>query len=474
MDHKSTSAFIHRVFDESVLPALVEYIRIPNVSPMFDPEWRANGHMERVVQLATEWVKRQNVRGLSVEVVRLEGRTPLIFIEVPGTPGSPREHDTILFYGHLDKQPPMLPWAEGLGPFTPVIKDGRLYGRGGADDGYAIFSSVLALAALERDDVPHARAVVVVECCEESGSQDLPAYIEALAHRIGQPSLVVCLDSGCATYDQLWCTTSLRGLVAGTLEVRLLREGIHSGDGSGLVASSFRVLRSLLSRLEDEATGEILPPEFHAQIPEDRLRQAEATALELGPEIEAALPLHDGVQPVTHDRTQLLLNRSWRPALSITGAAGMPPLEVAGNVLRPMTALKLSLRIPPMVDGETAHRALKTLLEANPPYGALVRFGDDKSASGWNAPPLSPWLEAAMEDASVAHFGKSARYMGEGGSIPFMDMLGKRFPAAQFMITGVLGPHSNAHGPNEFLDLETAKRLTACVASVTAAHARRP
>jgi acetylornithine deacetylase/succinyl-diaminopimelate desuccinylase-like protein len=169
----------------------------------------------------------------------------------------------------------------------------------------------------------------------------------------------------------------------------------------------------------------------------------------------------------------MLLNRTWRPALSITGIDGVPSLSDAGNVLRPMTAAKISLRIPPGVDADHATASLKEILERDPPYGASVTFKGEMGADGWAAPDLSPWLETATDEASRTFFGKPAMYMGEGGSIPFMGMLGERFPEAQFLITGVLGPGSNAHGPNEFLDIPTGKRLTACVARVLEDHYAR-
>ncbi len=468
MDQTSISRFVDGVWDASIIQALVEYVKIPNQSPMFDTNWREHGHMDRAVKLIVEWTKRQAVPGLTLEVVQLEGRTPVILMEIPG-----KSQDTVLLYGHLDKQPPMEPWAAGLGPWTPVIRDGKLYGRGASDDGYAAFASVTALAALANGSIPHARCVVIIEAAEESGSPDLPFYIEALKARIGTPSLVVCLDSGCGDYERLWSTTSLRGMVAGNLTVELLKEGVHSGDGSGVVASSFRVIRSLLSRLEDETTGHIKPSAFHGTIPEERRRQAGAVAEVLGDAVWNKMPLLPGARPMTTDRVEVVLNRTWLPMLSITGQAGMPPLESAGNVLRPMTALKLSLRLPPNVAAEPASAALKRLLEADPPYGARVSFVPEKAGSGWDAPPLAPWLEASTEAASLATFGKSACYFGEGGSIPFMGMLGQRFPKAQFLITGVLGPQSNAHGPNEFLEIKTAKRLTSCVARILADHFTR-
>jgi acetylornithine deacetylase/succinyl-diaminopimelate desuccinylase-like protein len=450
------------------VPALTDYIRIPNKSPMFDPRWRENGHMARVVAMFESWAREHSLPGMTIEVVEAEGRTPLICIEVPGA-----SDDTVLLYGHLDKQPEMTGWAPGKGPWEPVLENGRLYGRGGADDGYAMFASVAALGALHDQGIPHARCVVLIEACEESGSYDLPHYIEHLADRIGTPSLVVCLDSGCGNYDQLWCTTSLRGIVTGNLRVELLREGIHSGDGTGIVASSFRVLRQLLSRLEDERTGEITIEALHVDIPEARVAQANAVARVLGTEVYDKFPLHDGTRPITDDVPQLVLNRTWRPALAITGAAGLPALENAGNVLRPETAVKLSLRLPPTCQAEAAVPKVRELLTSDPPYGARVTFEGTEGATGWDAPPLAPWLEAAIMDASRSVFDRDAVYMGEGGSIPFMGMLGEKFPEAQFMITGVLGPHSNAHGPNEFIDIPYASKVTACVANVLAAHHTR-
>jgi acetylornithine deacetylase/succinyl-diaminopimelate desuccinylase-like protein len=459
------------LFDKSIVPTLVEYIKIPNKSAMFDPDWRKHGYMDQATDLLAGWARSHLPDGATLEIVRLGERTPVIFIEIPGTGG--RAGDTVMLYGHLDKQPEMTGWREGLGPWTPVLEGDKLFGRGGADDGYAIFASLSAINALRRDNIPHARCVVLIEACEESGSFDLPAYIDHLAPRIGQLSLVVCLDSGCANYDQLWVTTSLRGLVIGNLDVSLLTEGVHSGDGTGVVAASERVARQLLDRLDDSHTGEIKLAELGTAIPRARILQAERTAQVLGHELFSKFPLQPGVKPVTDNGVELILNRTWRPGLAITGADGWPPIGNAGNVLRPFTRLKLSIRIPPRVDPAAAMAAVKRTLEKDPPYGAQVQFSEATTSAGWDAPEMVPWLEKALDVASQRHFGKPAMYMGEGGTIPFMYMLGEKFPKAQFCITGVLGPGSNAHGPNEFLHLPTARRLTLCVADVLAEHAQQ-
>ena len=466
LDPKRTFAHVERVWDETIVPSLVDYIRIPNKSPHFDAQWAEHGYMDQAVDLIAGWCRERPIEGLTLEVVRLEGRTPLIYMEIPGD-----SERTVLLYGHLDKQPEMTGWREGLGPWEPVIDGDKLYGRGGADDGYAAFASLTALEVLRDQGVPHARCVVLIEGCEESGSYDLPAYIEHLKQRIGTPDLVVCLDSGAGDYERLWLTTSLRGFVMGELDVSTVSEGVHSGDASGIVPSSFRVARKLLDRIEDVDTGEVLLDALKVEIPEDRKRQAAQAAEVLGDSVYTKFPFRDGARPTTTDRTQLVLNRTWRPALSIVGAAGLPAPQDAGNVLRPNTLLKVSIRIPPTADPEAALAAVEQTLTADAPYGAQVTFAGGEGAPGWAAPPLASWLEEAIDEASRAYFdGNAAVKMGEGGTIPFMGMLGEKFPKAQFVITGVLGPASNAHGPNEFLHIPTGKRLTACVAQVIARH----
>jgi acetylornithine deacetylase/succinyl-diaminopimelate desuccinylase-like protein len=465
MNIEQCRQLVEGTWESSIIPTLHDYIRIPNQSPAFDPDWEAHGYMAQAVKLATDWVESRNLANSRLEVLQIPGRTPLVLLEVEG-----QKPGTVLLYGHLDKQPPFEGWRteEGLGPWTPVIKDGKLYGRGGADDGYAIFASVTAIEALHAQNIPHPRLVVLIECSEESGSPDLPAYMEAYAERIGAPDLVICLDSGCGDYERMWSTTSLRGIVAGFLHVKVLREGVHSGDASGIVPSSFRIARQLLSRLEDPLTGEIFADGFQVEIPQERLEQADRAAVVLGDSVAGKFPYVDGMGPVSRDTAELILNRTWRPALSITGQAGLPDIAAAGNVLRPGTSLKLSLRVPPTLNAEEATARLKRLLEADPPYGAQVRFDLEHPATGWQAPATASWLVEAVNTASHSWFGNPSAAMGEGGSIPFMGMLGEQFPQAQFLITGVLGPHSNAHGPNEFLHLRCATNLTGSVAQIIA------
>ena len=463
-----TLDYVQRAWDGEIVPALTEYIRLPAKSPMYDAKWAEHGHIDRAVTLITDWARARKIEGLSIEVVRLPGRTPVILMETPGAGG-----DTVLLYGHCDKQPEMVGWAEDGGPWTPVRRGNRLFGRGAGDDGYAAFAALTAIEALQAQGVRHSRCVVLIEASEESGSPDLPAYVEKLAERI-RPGLVVCLDSGCGDYEHLWATTSLRGVVSGTLKVEVLGEGVHSGGASGIVPSSFRILRQVLDRLEDSRTGEILVRECHVEIPPHRVEEVKAVAAVLGDDPWQRFPFVPGMQPVTKNNVEALLNNTWRPALAVTGVDGIPALADGGNVLRPQTSLKLSLRLPPTCDTAVAVRRVKEVLEANPPYGARVTFSTgERPGSGWNAPTMAPWLQQSVERASTAYFGKPPMFDGLGGSIPFMDMLGKRFPEAQFLVTGVMGPGSNAHGPNEFIDLPTGVKVTACVANVLADHAAR-
>ncbi len=454
--YQSIDAF----WDREIVPALVEYIGIPNKSPHYDPDWEANGHMENARRLAVDWLHAHPVPGWTLHELGLPGRTPLLLVDVPGALDK-----TVLIYGHLDKQPEMEGWSEGYGPWTPVIKDGKLHGRGGADDGYALFAAVAALRALEGAALP--RVVILIEFSEESGSPDLPAYLETHGHLIGTPDLVIALDSGAGDYERLWSTTSLRGVVNCVVDVKVLEETAHSGIASGIVPSSMRIMRRLLDRLEDSATGEIRLPELAAEIPPQRRRQAAAMAGIVGVDgIRGSFNVVSGLCPVSGDGAELLLNNTWRPTLCVVGQDGMPPIHSAGNVLRSHTAFKLSFRLPPTVDGHAAVAAIRAVLTADPPYGAEVAVEFDSPGTGWNAPSLAPWLERATTEASEAFYGKDAAYLGLGGSIPFMGMLGKQFPEAQFLITGVLGPLSNAHGPNEFLHIPYAKKLTACVAYI--------
>ena len=451
---------INDFWDVNILPTLTEYIKIPNKSPAFDPDWKQNGYMHDVLELAKKWVEKFQPEGSIIHIDEGGDKTPMIIVEIPG-----EREGNILMYGHLDKQPEMEGWKDDLGPWTPVFRDNRLYGRGGADDGYALFASLGSILSLKNQGAKLPRIVVLIEFCEESGSPDLPYYMDKFAETIGDVDLVICLDSGAGNYDQFWSTVSLRGMISCNLKVEVLNEGVHSGNASGMVPSSFRLIRQLISRLEDEVSGEILIPELHADIPNHRYAEAEKMASALNGDF-GSFPWHNATSPMTKNTVDGLIGRTWKPTLSVVGSGGIPSIQNGGNVLRPYTELKLSFRLPPTVNCNIAMDAVDKVLNNDPPNNASVTIDWDEPANGWNAPKLSEWLENAIEDASQSFYNKAAMAMGEGGTIPFMAMLGEQFPAAQFVVTGVLGPNSNAHGPNEFIHIPFAKKLSASIAFI--------
>ena len=468
MNSEKLQQDISTFWDNQILPTIIEYIKFPNKSPVFDPDWEANGYMDQVVDLASDWVNKHKPDNSTLNIYKEAGRTPLMILDVPGN-----SDGTVLMYGHLDKQPEMEGWAEGLDPWKPVLKDDKLYGRGGADDGYAIFASVCTVNALLDQGISLPRIVILIECSEESGSPDLPFYMDHCADVIGSPDLVICLDSGAGNYEQFWTTTSLRGLIGCTLRVDILKEGIHSGGGSGIAPSSFRLVRELLSRLEDEDTGHIIVENLKVEIPEYRIKEIKAMVNVLGDEVYNTLPWVAGAGPITNDKVEMVMNNTWLPMLSVVAADGLPGVKDGGNVLRPYTTIKLSLRIPPTLDANAAQNIVEELFTSNPPYGAAVSMEFEEPATGWEAPPLAQWLDDAIQHASETVYSKPALAMGEGGTIPFMSMLGEKFPEAQFVITGVLGPYSNAHGPNEFLHIPYAKKLTSCVGMIIQAFTQK-
>lgn len=456
---------IYQKWDEDILPQIEDYIRIPNKSPMFDREWEKNGYMDQAVNLVTEWCRAQKVAGMHMEVLKEPGRTPLIIITVPGIGTR-----NVLLYGHIDKQPEMTGWDDNKGPWIPVREGDKLYGRGGADDGYAVFSALTAIATLQKHGIEHSPCQIIVEASEESSSEDLPFYLEKHRDKLNSPDLVICLDSGCGNWETLWSTTSLRGVVVGDLELSILNEGIHSGTGSGAVPSWFDVASQLIGRLQDPVTGFARLGALKVEIPKQNVEQAKVAADLLGEALTDSFGFAAGVQSPRSEPFQLLLARTWRAAVSVTGADGLPPVANAGNVCLPKVTLKLSVRLPPTLDSAKATQAIKEALEVDPIHGVRAEFKNYDHASGWKAPAVAPWLHEAMTETAQEVYGKPAAYWGEGGSIPFMGMLGKSFPDAQFLITGVLGPKSNAHGPNEFLHIPMAKKVTASVASMLARH----
>lgn len=464
---------VRQAWDSEILPSLIDFVAIPALSPLFDADWATSGHLDAAAEHLRSWLVGRGIPGATVEIAKLPGLTPVVLMEVPATEGVPEDAGTVVLYGHLDKQPPFGAWSDGLGPWTPVVKDNRLFGRGAVDDGYSGYAATAAIEAVLAAGGRHARCVLILETSEESGSPDLPTYLTHLRDRLGDVALVVCLDSGGWDYDRLWLSTSLRGLVSADVTVRVLPSGLHSGMASGVVPSSFRVFRTLLDRLEESATGRVLLPEMHVEIPADRLAEAKAAITAAPGMASSAYEPIDGMRLASEDEVELLLNNAWRPTLSVIGAAGLPDPSIAGNVLRPFTTFKLSFRLPPTADSDAALEALRTALTTDVPYDAHVEIGHTESARGWNAPATAPWLKSTLDKLSVEVFGNQWGTVGIGGSIPFMAMLADTYPEAQFVVTGAAGRDSNTHVPDEWLNLDQAARVSQSVAYILDAHASR-
>jgi acetylornithine deacetylase/succinyl-diaminopimelate desuccinylase-like protein len=456
-------------FERDALDTLTTYAAIPCLSPMYDADWIRHGYIDQAIELLSDWAIARTIADFDVEIRRLGDRTPVLVVTVAATAPS---DGTAVLYGHLDKQPPLGDWSEGLSPFEPVRRGDKVFARGIADDGYSTFSALLAIEAMEAKGIPHSRCVVLIEASEESGSTDLEAYLDDLKEHLGKVELMICLDSGALTYDRLWVTTSLRGVLNVDLTIKVLEQGQHSGSASGVVPSSFRILRQLLDRVEDAATGEVLVPEMNAAIPDVEVEAAKAVAAEFGDIIARGLPTLEGVELMGASAEERILRRTWYPTLSIVGIGGVPEPEIAGNVLRPHTTATLSFRLPPSVDAEVARKALIPLLTEDVPSSAVVSLSNWSIGSGWSSPTLAPWLRGALESASIDAYDHAPGYTGEGGSIPFLASLGKRYPDVQFVATGVLGPHSNAHGIDESLDLPMAVGVTNSVITVLGEYAR--
>ena len=469
MDNTETLARLDRAVAASwrgeTLEALKRFIRLESKSPAFDAAWEERGLLLKAVEEAAAHGRRLFPQG-AFEVLSAPGRTPCLFFDVPAAPGS--RGAAVMFYGHLDKQPEASGWSEGKGPFAPVVEDGRLYGRGAVDDGYSFYLAMAALSGLDAAGLPRPRALGLIETCEESGSLDLAFWLERLRGRLAGVGLMAVLDAGAEDYGRMWLTPRFRGIVAADLRASTVTAAVHSGIASGAVPSSFGVIRVLLDRIDDAASGRVRDPAFHCAMPEARRAQLERVAAVLGGGFADGYPWQPGARPLHGDALSNLIGQTWMPQLSVTGAEGLPPLEAAGNVIRPETALRLSLRIPPCVDAGAALARLEELLLADPPHGARVTVGGQLASAGWNAPQEAAWFAEAVDAASREVFGQPAGWNCSGGTISIMGLLQQALPGAQFCVTGAAGPRTNSHGPDEMLPLAYAEGLTRALARIIA------
>ncbi len=465
MNDDIIKTIVFQLFEEQTLPGIMDYIRIPNGSPNYDPQWDTNGNQEKAVSFMANWVLSQNIKGLSLSIYKEKKRTPFLYIDINSSRVSDKR--TILMYGHFDKQPAFTGWSPGLGPTIPVIKDGKLYGRGSTDDGYALFGMITAIKTCQRVNLPLPRIVIIVEGAEESNIEDLNFYLSALKTKIGTPDFIVCLDSGVEDYKRLWVTTSLRGNCAIDLTVKTLKVGMHSGGGTGFVADSYFILRRLLDRVENSDTGEIIVPELRVSLPKNREEEIKRLVTIVKDDFLKNYPFYENTQPIHKELFDLVVNNTWQPTLAVTGADGFPEASTAGNVLRPFSTVRLSFRLPPGVDTQKAGEKIVEILSKDPPYNAVVEAKLLGAGDGWNLDDknYSKKLKDVLNTASKRYFGNNEiEAFGEGGSIPFVQTFNQAFPKADLAVMGVAGPGSSIHGPDENLDLEFCKRFICCIA----------
>ena len=460
VDFDRLSNFIDKQWDESALPSLCDFIEIPALSPSFDPDWEENGYLDAAIDNFIFWVKSLPLEKVTISVHRLKNRSPVLLITIGGTADS-----EVLFYSHLDKQPEATGWSKGKGPWKPVIEDDWLFGRGSVDDGYGSYAGILSVLGLQEQGIPHPTCRFLIETGEESGSPDLELYLDELKVHLGIPDLVIILDTGGMDYDRLWITQSLRGIVAGTLSVKVSSVGVHSGHGSGVMPSSFRLARQLLSRIEDEETGEILPKWLHTEV-SDEMKETCAHIVNMKGDELKNFPLLEGVKKQVEDPLDIFIAMNLKPSLSVIGAAGIPPIESAGNVLRTNTDLKISIRTPPGIDATLVSEKVQELLESNSPNGAHVTAEMTEVANGFLSPKLPDSVSSDLEEACKKFYGNPFMDLYIGGTIPVMAMLQARYADSKFIITGAGGPGGNAHGPDEKLHIPTAKKVTKCMSSV--------
>lgn len=465
MNESKVVDFISKFWDQNVIPALSEYIKIPCKSLDYDTNWQNNGYLDSAVKLVANWIKTQNIPNVKIETLSLKNYPPFLFVDVPGS-SEKHSQETIVFYGHLDKMPESEGWREGLGPWQPVLKGNSLFGRGTVDDGYAAFLPFAAIKALREQNISYPRCVLILETSEESGSIGFEDYLAHIKNKIGDPKYIFVLDSGGEDADHLWCTTSLRGILDSKLKVEVLDRNVHSGTATGIAPSSFRILRELLSRIEDQKTGKILLSEFYVDIPQKRIEEAKALAKVKGDAFYKALPFIEGVRPTTEKIEELILNVFWRPGMEILGAMGLPTIDNASHAIRPYTEVKISIRVPPCCDIENAIAKLQQVLKTDIPYNAKVTFSSEKGVAGWNAPEMEGSFADLINSVSKKYFGSEVLYTGCGGGIGIVAILSNVFPEAKFLVMGAEVPDCGAHGPNEYLNIDTAKKLTACVAEM--------
>jgi len=417
----------------SVRADLERLVAIPSIAfDGFD-----HSHVQRSAEAAAELL-----RGAGLPDVRIvsSGGQPAVIGRKPAPPGAP----TVLLYAHHDVQPIGDAKAWETEPFVATERDGRLYGRGAADDKAGIMAHVAALRAYG-DDLP-VGIVCFFEGEEEFGSDSLERLLSENRDDLASDVIVIA-DSGNWDVGVPALTTSLRGIVNFFIDVRVLDHAVHSGMFGGAVPDALTTLVRVLSTLHDSAgdvavAGLVRSEASPLDYPEDRFR-AEAGLL-------------DGVELIGTGR---IVDRTWaKPSLSVLGIDA-PPTNAAPNALVPSARAKISVRLAPGDDPQKAFDALEAHVMANVPFGAHVSVTLEHDGAPCVIDATGPAFDAARAAFREAWDGVDAVDIGVGGSIPFIATFQELFPEAAILVTGVEDPHARAHGPNESLHLGEFARV---------------
>ena len=465
MDTELLKKYVDKQFTLNILPNLMNFIRIPNLSPLFDPNWKTNGYLFKAANLIVSYAKSLNIKNAEINLLQDSGHTPMVFIEIPAS----RKNDnrTVIFYGHYDKQPYGTGWDKDKSPTNPVIVDGRLYGRGSADDGYASFSILTAIKTCQEFNCLMPRICCLFEGAEESTDADLKYYFDKLIPILGDNVVAfIPLDSGCPDYDRLWMANSLRGIVDIDVNIQTLDQESHYGpEASGIIAENLFLMRKIYDGLVDSTNGEFKLEEFKIaedKIPAIVMEQMQKEIEIVGDNFIKNIPLYEGVSPLKTDVKELMINNRWKPSCFILGIDNCPKTEDRGFGVSSGINVRMSIRIPPTVDKNKAIEALKKALSDNIYFGAQVKLGYLDYGEGVLLANMSNKVKNILNKASLEFFGNESVFTGVGGSIPFIGYFQSKYPNTDIICTGIVGSDSHEHGPNENLNIEACKKMV-CV-----------
>ena len=464
MEPKILHETISKIFNTTTLPNLMNFIRIPNTSPEFDPDWDKNNLLLKASKLIITFIKTLQLKNTEITLLKDENHTPFILTETKSS--KEKEKNTILFYAHIDKQPNCEGWDKGKSATNPIIENGRLYGRGSIDDGYAIYSILTAIKYCQDNNLFTNRIICIFECSEESSSDDLNYYFDKLIPFFGNDiSLFCCVDLTCLDYKKMWIVNCIRGVMDFDVKIYTLNNDIYSNFTKGVFPDNFMIFRKLCDLLRNEK-GEFLIPELiisEDKIPKDRKKELEEASKEIGIDFIKVLPLYNNTKPMKDDIYKLLLNNIWKVSMIIKGIDGIPDKKYEGNILSKGLKARIQMRIPPLLNGKKAFEAIKKKFIENTPFNSKVEVEMIGIDDGWNDKNFSERSKNVFNYVSKIGFGNDVGFKFDGGSVPFIQYFENKYPKSQIANLGIRGYECNEHGPNESIDLDACKKFIAAL-----------